>query len=142
MTLCYGWPANTANRWPNFRDISDGGGDVLRCSCGCGALPEPYFMMWLQDIRNAVGFPLIITSGARCPAYNAKVSSTGISGPHTTGLAGDIAIYGPRCHNLLKAAYAASVCGVGDKQHGPWKDRFVHLDIIVGEKRPWKWSYL
>lgn len=98
-------------------------------------------MMWLQDVRNAVGFALPVTSGARCPTYNAKVSTTGLTGPHTTGMAADIGVSGPRCHKLLKAAYAASVRGVGDKQHGPHSKRFVHLDIIVSEKRPWKWGY-
>lgn len=130
------WPADAKERWPNFTEAE------MACKCGCGALPDAPFMDFLQAVRWQVSFGMTITSGARCPAYNQRVSSTGLNGPHTTGLASDIAVFGKRTHALLNAAYSLGATGVGDKQWGPYKDRFIHLDIIVDhDKRPWKWSY-
>ena len=43
----------------------------------------------LQTARENLG-PLQITSAYRCPSHNDSVSSTGMAGPHTTGLAVDI----------------------------------------------------
>lgn len=62
----------------------------LRCSCGCGRMEmDDEFMRMQDEIRLEIGRPLIVTSGYRCPEYNAKVSSTGPTGPHTTGRAID-----------------------------------------------------
>lgn len=44
----------------------------------------------LNTLRARVGRPLIVTSGLRCPEYNAQVGGVGDS-EHTTGEAADIA---------------------------------------------------
>lgn len=65
---------------------------MLACPCGCGrADMDMEFMLTLDEIREACGFPFRVNSGFRCPTYNAQISSTGARGPHTTGKAIDIA---------------------------------------------------
>lgn len=135
MTLTYKWPDDATTRWPNF-SIAE-----MQCKCGCGTLPEPRFMEALQAVRLATDFPLLITSGARCSAYNRQVSSTGLVGPHTTGLAADVAVSGKAAHALLDAALAEGFSGIGVKQSGPHASRFIHLDLLDAPNRPWVWSY-
>lgn len=101
------------------------------------------FLEKMDALREKVGFPLIITSGYRSPQYNASVSSTGETGPHTTGKAADIAIRGHQAHALLKTALELGFTGIGISQKG--ESRFVHLDTLEngeqGAPRPWIWSY-
>lgn len=125
-------------RWPHF--------SPREMSChGTGSLVvEDYFMDWLETLREKCGFPLIVSSGYRSPEYNAQISRTGLGGPHTTGLAADIRIYGPRCMRVIKYAFDMGVTGFGMKQHGPHEERFVHLDLIQpggSHPREYPWSY-
>ena len=80
----------------------------LACKCGvCGkgaADMSPSFMAKLEAIREACGFPLPVTSGFRCQAHNAKVSGTGLHGPHTTGHAVDIRISREQAVVFLRTA--------------------------------------
>jgi len=94
-------------------------------------------------LREQLGFPLRITSGYRCPTHNQRVSTTGVAGPHTTGLAADVKIYGREAHALIAAAMAAGFTGIGIKQKGDMSRRFVHLDILDSTERfrPTVWSY-
>jgi uncharacterized protein YcbK (DUF882 family) len=104
----------------------------------------PRFMRRLVELRKKLNFPLILTSAYRCPEYNARVSSTGSSGPHTTGQAVDIAVYGYRAAKLVGLARKYGFTGVGLKQKGPHVGRFVHLDDLEeadGRPRPWVWTY-
>jgi len=95
----------------------------------------------LDKMRELCCFPFIISSGYRCPEYNNKVSSTGLTGPHTTGKAVDIVVSGKDAHKLLKYAYMYNFTGIGISQRGDHSKRFIHLDIIEGNTRPWIWSY-
>ncbi len=116
----------------------------LACKCNCGMLPKEDFMERVERVRIMVGFPLPVSSAARCPAYNAKVSKTGTTGPHTHGVAIDLAVSGSDALRLLSAALAEEFTGIGLKQHGPHSGRFVHLDMLPdepGQPRPWIWSY-
>lgn len=101
------------------------------------------FVALLDQLRENVGFALIITSGYRSPEYNASVSHTGTTGPHTTGKAVDIAIRGYQAHKLLKEALELGFSGIGISQKG--ESRFVHLDTLSngeqGAPRPTIWSY-
>ena len=102
------------------------------------------FITALDKIRREFGKPIIVSSGYRCPEYNAQISSTGERGPHTTGWAVDIAIAGAEAHALIDLALSHLVTGVGIKQHGPFEGRFIHLDMLKSEgnrNRPWVWSY-
>lgn len=143
--------------YPNFTE------DELRCKCGCGrADMDPAFMEWLQELRNILGKPMVITSGFRCPDHNEVVSKsgTGRTGPHTTGCAIDIAVAYEPAYELMALAirgvetdvndcmYLKPATGVGARQHGNPKRRFVHLDCIDLAQhprfeyvRPMFWSY-
>lgn len=103
---------------------------------------DELFVGLLDDLRHHLGFPLIISSGYRCPAHNAACSSTGLTGPHTTGMAADIAVDRGRAYEVLQAALMMKFSGIGINQKGG--SRFIHLDILPdapGQPRPTVWSY-
>ena len=99
------------------------------------------FMEVLEEIREAIDIPLFVTSGYRCPAYNAMISRTGLAGPHTTGKAVDIMISGRSAYNLVSVGIYHGIQGVGVHQKGSFGKRFIHLDRIFSEVRPRIWSY-
>jgi zinc D-Ala-D-Ala carboxypeptidase len=105
-------------------------------------LIDHVFVTELDDLRHNLGFPLVISSGYRCPEHNAKVSSTGRTGPHTTGRAVDIAVSHARAYDVLQAAMMMRFTGIGINQKGG--SRFIHLDNLPnapGQPRPHLWSY-
>ena len=113
------------------------------CKCGCGldVIAGTPFEDRLNDLRERYGAPLFITSGTRCPDYNAKVSGTGRDGPHTKG-AVDFSIERGDAWRLLLIALDMGFKGIGVKQHGG--GRFLHLDDLPdepGQPRPTVWSY-
>jgi len=114
----------------------------LACKCGCGMLPAQDFMDRVEKLRLSVGFPLPVTSAARCPEHNARVSSTGRTGPHTTGRAIDLGVLGSQAHAVLHAALSMGFTGIGVAQKGA--GRFIHIDDLPngpGCPRPFIWSY-
>jgi uncharacterized protein YcbK (DUF882 family) len=126
--------------WDNYKDFAR---SEFVCSCGCDrAEMSPAFMDRLQRVRSVMGEALVVSSGYRCPEYNARISSTGRNGPHTLGKAADIAVQGDKAHRLLKHAMQHGFTGIGVQQKGD--GRFLHLDTLGGEyngPRPWVWSY-
>jgi uncharacterized protein YcbK (DUF882 family) len=127
-------------RYPNFEE------DEFRCKCGCGlADMDDGFINWLQEMRIVAGFPFSVSSGFRCPKYNSIVSRTGPHGPHTTGKASDILVFGRQARKIDKLSHDFYMTGIGLKQHGPLRDRFIHLDNLLDSEtegpRPWIWSY-
>jgi uncharacterized protein YcbK (DUF882 family) len=108
-------------------------------------LPRLEFMEKIETLRLLYGKPLVVTSAARCPEYNASVSKTGAKGPHTTGRAIDFGISGHDAHKLLSLALSMPhFTGIGIAQRGPHKERFLHFDDLPnadGQPRPWTWSY-
>lgn len=68
----------------------------FRCRC-CGALPadgmDPYLLEVLEEIRGAVGRPIKVNSGYRCPKHNKAVGGAK-SSQHMLGTAADIRIEG------------------------------------------------
>ena len=120
------------NKYPNFKPSE------FACK-HCGKVEmQPAFMAKLQQLRNAYGKPMIITSGYRCPEHpvEAKKSSPGV---HTMGLACDVAVQGTDAYNLLKLALAFEFTGIGVQQKGG--GRFLHLDTMRLAPRPNVWSY-
>lgn len=120
--------------------------DELKCKCGqCGSTGEEMneaFMLKVEMLREAAAFPFVISSAYRCPAHNAAVSSTGMTGAHTTGRALDILVSHENAYKLLKLAFEFGFTGVGVNQKG--NSRFIHLDDLEqsGEfLRPTVWSY-
>jgi len=124
------WP------WPNFTP------EEMACRGSGELLVVPVFMERLQRLRAAFGRPMPVTSGYRTPAHNARVSSTGTDGPHTTGRAVDIAVSGSDAFELVRLALACGFTGIGVRQRGAWNGRFIHLDDIESPGiRPRIWSY-
>ncbi|GAB2875812.1 hypothetical protein GCM10027180_02620 [Microbulbifer echini] len=85
---------------------------------------------------------MFINSGYRCPSHNARLNATMT---HTTGQAVDVSVAVSGAHKLMKIALAEGFTGIGVKQKGPIRRRFLHLDdldSIPGERvRPTVWSY-
>lgn len=133
------------SRWPNFSE------DEFRCrghakglcSCGGTAAMDPGFMDRLQAMRSKTLEPFIVTSGYRCPDYNAAIAKTGRNGPHTTGRAVDLLCNGPRAHDILQLAALEGMTGIGVAQRGDHGSRFLHLDDLPAGNypRPGLWSY-
>ena len=117
--------------------------DEFACRCGCGRNEIQNRLVDLLDgLRDRVGFPLLVTSGYRCPAENNRISTTGLMGPHTTGLAADLGVSRHRAHDVLRVAFPLGFTGIGVKQKGG--GRFVHLDLLTEPDhapRPTVWSY-
>lgn len=114
----------------------------LECKCGCGMLPEQDFMNKVEGLRVAYGRSLRVSSAARCAKHNARVSSTGATGPHTTGRAIDLAVRGTEAWKVLEIAFQLGFTGIGVSQKG--NSRFIHLDDLPdgpNSPRPWVWSY-
>lgn len=120
----------------------------LACKCGrCdrGRFDmDAEFMARLIGLREAYGAALPVTSAFRCPDHNANVSSTGRSGPHTTGRATDIRIFGAAALRLIELAIAGGFTGIGVGQKGDHNSRIIHLDDLgpsPARPRPWIWTY-
>ena len=107
--------------------------------CGGQSPMDLAFVRKLDNLRDLYDAPLRISSGYRCPIHNQRVSSTGASGPHTTGLAVDIAIDRADAHKLLELACKMGFAGYGINQKGN-AGRFLHLDDLT-EGRPTTWTY-
>jgi len=102
---------------------------------------DDVFMDKIEHLRLDARFPFIVTSAYRCPDYNDRISSTGRDGPHTTGRAIDIRISGKKAWALLDVASFYKMTGIGISQKGDHNSRFIHLDNLTGDTRPWVWSY-
>lgn len=114
----------------------------LVCKCGCGMLPAKDFMEKVEALRRSLGFPMQVTSAARCPDHNAKVSGTGRTGPHTTGRAIDLAVSHSKAYSVVSSATFMGFTGIGVQQKD--NSRFIHLDDLPnapGQPRPTVWSY-
>lgn len=113
----------------------------LACKC-CGQCKmNQAFLERLDALRWLYNKPMIVSSGYRCPHHNAKVSSTGGDGPHTTGRAVDILVSGQSAHAIIKLATHLGFTGIGVNQKSKHANRFIHLDDLKGPTRPWVWSY-
>lgn len=115
----------------------------LMCKCGCELWDmDLEYMDKLIRMRHELAFPFVLTSAFRCPSYNNRMSKTGLTGPHTTGRAVDVRVYGNRAYQLIGNAVKYGMTGLGVSQSG--RDRFIHLDDLTvqdGFPRPWPWSY-
>jgi zinc D-Ala-D-Ala carboxypeptidase len=128
--------------WPHFSDLE------LRCKCKgeycTGGDMDDGFMEALEQIRRVYGRPMIIASGFRCPRYNDLHASTGLNGPHTTGKAVDVKIFGPNAYDLMYVVMNQDFMrGLGFHQKGPHSSRYIHLDSLrdSSHPRPYIWTY-
>lgn len=114
------------------------------CACCGGNQISRELVDLLDNGREALGFPFRIRSGYRCPRHNDRVSSTGVNGPHTTGQAVDLGLYGGEAWRLLSWAMDQRVfTGIGISQKGDLHRRFIHLDTLAHPERfrPTVWNY-
>ena len=118
-------------KWKNFKI------DECKCSC-CGLVDISSDLLdLLQTAREVVG-PLQITSAYRCPEHNNNVSSTGLSGPHTTGKSVDIHVSNSQHRKQLIDYFTNKVSGLGIAK------TFIHIDILTTDEvphRPNCWIY-
>ena len=126
--------------WDDYAHFEE---DEFRCRgvdcCGGLALMTPSFVFRLQRIRDVYRRPMVVTSGYRCAVHNMKVG--GAVGVHPSGHAVDLAVWGRDAFALQMLAASKGITGIGVKQHGPKSGRFLHLDDLSNETRPWIWSY-
>ncbi len=118
--------------------------EEFACHCGCGTNGiQDSFIEKLDLLRETYGKPIIVSSGYRCPKHNSAVSSTGATGPHTTGRAADILIRGAEAIKLLtRIILMNDFTGIGLNQKG--SARFIHVDDLpntAGQPRPTIWTY-
>jgi len=100
----------------------------------------PEFMDKLIALRTNLNFGLFVTSSWRSPELNDRVGGSKGSA-HLQGRAVDIAISGEKAFQLVAEAIKYDFTGIGIKQHGNWKRRFIHLDDLDGPIRPRIWTY-
>jgi len=129
-----------ANRYMFFSERE------LKCKCGQCAFGQndmdPFFISKHIDLRMDAGFPFKVNSAYRCPYWDIQVGGSGI---HSTGHAIDIGCYGERALWIMSNACKYELQGIGIKQHGPYNQRFIHLDDIYRSDkhpRPWPWTYI
>ena len=120
------------SKYPNFTEAE------FKCK-HCGKVEmSPVFMAKLQQLRNAYGKPMIVSSGYRCPDHPTEAAKTK-PGAHASGQACDVAVSGNDAYALLKLALAFEFTGIGVNQKGD--SRFLHLDTLRESPRPNVWSY-
>ena len=119
--------------WSDFKYFKE---DEFKCRhCGLARMDHD-FVDKLDTVRGIVQFPLRVSSGYRCPVHNKAVSTTGETGPHTTGMAADILLSGPKAREFLTIA-VKFFPGIGISQKGPLMQRFIHVDDL--ESRLWSY---
>lgn len=113
----------------------------FRCRCGrpeCDAPTEPVdtLMEKLDLLRDRYGQPIVITSGLRCPVWNAREQGEPDSG-HLDGTEVDIACPDSLArYRLLGAVFADGLfhrIGVGAQ--------FLHLGVSTRLPSPRVWTY-
>ncbi len=124
------WP------WPHFTPAE------MSCKRTGAVMIDTTFMDMLTSLRQQLDFPFIINSGFRTIKHDEDIGGAGV---HPIGCAVDIRVYGYWAHELLSNAGSAGFTGIGVKQHGEYKDRYIHLDSIeegsLTHPRPWTWTY-
>ena len=124
-------------RWPHFSPAAE-----WACKETGRIVVVPDFMDRLEALRSACGFALPISSGYRSPEHDEKVgtSATPGAGPHTLGMACDIAITNPQIGILIRHALDLGFTGFGLSQKEGASAKFVHIDTVHASDT-W-WSYL
>jgi len=114
----------------------------LECQhCGERAI-DPDFMDIIEDLREELGFPFVVTSGYRCPEHPIEAKKAK-PGSHSTGMAIDINVTGENAFKLTQLAMASGIKRIGWNQKGEHSKRFVHLDTADSGDfpSPTIWTY-
>lgn len=109
--------------------------EEFACPCGCGENAISFRLIYaLQELRDAIGKPITITSGFRCAKHNKEVGGAK-SSQHLLGWAADIFV----AHFPIKDLFEA-ILKIPTFRNGGIgvASGFIHVDIREGEAR---WSY-
>ena len=110
------------------------------CKCGiegCSApkAPHPSLLLKLEAMREIYGAPIVISSGLRCPAHNAKVGGT-TGSEHLTGYGADLA-----CPNSgVRWRLVAAALKAGFQRIGVGKN-FLHVGVSRTHDQDVIWTY-
>lgn len=107
------------------------------CKCGCGAdHVSSVLVEKLQRLRNFLREPVIINSGVRCPAYNAKVGGK----PDSAHLAGDAAdIACPDSHTRWRMKHLIYQWQLFTRVGNG--GNFLHVDVSLSLPQEVEWNY-
>lgn len=126
MTLYQSWKDVPKGkwRWPNFSPRE------LACKGTGSLLVDEVALDKLQQLRDTLGIPLLVTSAYRSPEHNRKVGGAKES-YHMKGCAYDI-----RMENQDPVAFEYAARDVGFRGVGYYpKQGFMHIDL--GPERTW-----
>jgi len=96
--------------------------DEFECPCCHRVMLHLVLLRKLSALRQAIGRPLIISSGYRCKKENRRVHGVKTS-YHLFGFAADVTVPSMKMSDLLKYAERIAFGGIGIY------DNFLHLDI-------------
>lgn len=99
-------------------------------ACPCCGKDRPinsHLVSLLQDLRDRIGRPILISKGGglRCRSYNKKIYGYMYS-PHLRGLAADVSVAGMGLIELLEIAVDTGFTRVGIYPD----NHFLHLDVL------------
>lgn len=115
-------------RWPDFSPAEIACRGTGRLLVNAPALDR------LQELRRALGRPMIVNSAYRSPEHNARVGGAKKS-QHLTGAAFDISMANHDPEGFIAAAREAGFTGIGTYP----RSNFIHIDI--GPARVWGESF-
>jgi len=121
---------------PNFHEREFACKDALRgktnppfCNGSVGKGISQELVNGLQQVRDKVGKPILVTSGYRCPAYNASLSGAASQSKHMKGTAADIRVDGMTSEQLMKVVEELNLFTGRGLYPG---QGFVHVDVRNG----------
>ena len=108
----------------------------MQCKCGCAAPVGVVKNLQVlaqarQQLRDLAGGPLVVTSGYRCPAHNARVGGAKFS-QHMQGVAADVwskTLTPNELAELAEQVPAFANGGIGKYS------RWIHVDVRNGRAR-------
>jgi len=107
--------------------------DEFKCSHTGLVFMDDFFLLLLDELRAACGFPFVITSGYRSPTHPVEARKS-TPGTHAKGIAADIATASSEArYAIISNAMRLGCTGVGVA------NTFVHLD--VRDTTPVVWTY-
>lgn len=107
------------------------------CPC-CGLnLVDAQLMLLIDNLRERLGRPLVISSATRCPKHNEEVGGAGLS-THMEGKAIDLAYR----NNAQQFELIRVIIEQGHfKRIGTYSDKkCVHIDTARNDDRPCFWT--
>ena len=117
--------------------------EELACShCGEQGM-DTQFVEVVEELREELGWPFIVTSAYRCPEHPIEKKKDK-PGTHRLGRAMDIQCSGEKALDLIERAVQKGFLRVGVNQRGDYAQRFIHIDDCSandGFTAPHVWSY-